>query len=152
MFVNVNFSREVYEYFKGHDLNQVANTLLDMYDFTNLPPTEGKRYTEKKLDITNEAFISLYKTLGPRNKKVSLARLFEFAYNMDVLTLPRFASMRVTTTAPDPAYPAFSLVTKAYRALLDAEKLCPSDELRTLVEAVYTYKCHMASTLREGEV
>lgn len=149
MQVNVNFSREVYEYFKGYDLSGVANTLLDMYDFTNLPPTEGKRYTEKRLEITNEAFISLYEALGARNKKVSLARLFEFAYNMDVLSLQRFESLRLTTPTQDPRHPTLAFVNRAYRSLLDAEKVMPNSEVRVLIDAVYAYKCYLEEGLND---
>lgn len=148
MFVNVNFSREVYEYFKEYDLSQVANTLLDMYDFTNLPSTEGKRYTERRLCISNQEFITLYNTLGPRNKKVSLARLFEFAYNMDVLSLPRFETLR-NNTKNDPLYKAITALDKAYRALLDAYKAAPSDDLKLLVDTTYNYKLYLEEALND---
>ena len=135
--VSVNMSREVADYFREYDLSQVANTLLEMYDFTNLPPVQGKRYAEKQVTISNEAFIDLYTTLGPRNKKVSLARLFEFGYNMDVLEMPRFEEMRVFTA---PVSPVYSLVDRAYRALLQATKYDDSADLKTLTDAVYSYR------------
>ena len=136
MIVNVNMSREVYDYFKGHDLSSVADVLMEMYDFTNLPPVTGKREIERKVNVSNEMFISLYETLGPRSKKLSLGRLFEFAYNMDVLALPRFESMRVEEK-DDPTY---SLVDRAYRALLMAQKYDKSPELKELVNLVYNYR------------
>lgn len=136
MLVSVNMSREVYEYFKGHDLSQVANTLMEMYDFTNLPPVSGPREVERQVNVSNEMYISLYNQLGPRNKKVSLARLFEFGYNMDVLSLPRFEEMRVTKKDN----PTHTLVDRAYRALLTAQKYDDSMVLRQITELVYDYK------------
>lgn len=137
MIVNVNMSREVYDYFKGYDLSQVANTLLEMYDFTNLPQISGAREKECKLNITNEYYISLYNTLGPRSKKISLGRLFEFAYNMDVLTLPRFETMRVTEEVHNQTY---TYLDRAYRALLCAQKHDNSTELREITKLVYEYR------------
>lgn len=137
MIVNVNMSREVYDYFKGHDLSKVADALLEMYDFTNLPQRTGPREKEVKVNISNEYYISLYNTLGPRSKKISLGRLFEFAYNMDVLALPRFESMRAEDQHDNPTY---SLVDRAYRALLTAQKYDKTPELRQLTKLVYEYR------------
>ena len=141
MIVNANLSREVYEYYKGHDLSKVADTLLEMYDFTNLPQCTTKidslQRKECRLNISNEYYISLYNTFGPRSKKLSLGRLFEFGYNMDVLSLSRFESMRVENQNDDPTY---SLVDRAYRALLTAQKYNDSEELRELTRLVYDYR------------
>ena len=137
MIVNVNMSREVYDYFKGHDLSKVADALLEMYDFTNLPQRTGPREKEIKVNISNEYYISLYNTLGPRSKKISIGRLFEFAYNMDVLALPRFESMRAEDQHDNPTY---SLIDRAYRALLTAQKYDKTPELRQLTKLVYEYR------------
>lgn len=134
--VNVNMSKEVFEYFRNHDKSRVANALLEMYDFTNLPAVEGTRARECKITVENEMFISLYNTLGPRNKKVSLARLFEFAYNMDVLNLPRFKEMQIVLHEK----PTYTLVDRAYKALLEAQKHDKSQELRELTNLVYSYR------------
>lgn len=141
MIVNANLSREVYEYYKGHDLSCVADTLLEMYDFTNLPqcaakidPTQRK---ECRINVSNEYYISLYNTFGPRSKKLSLSRLFEYGYNMDVLALPRFDTMRIDNQNDDPTP---SLINKAYRALLLAQKYDPSPELKQITDLVYAYK------------
>lgn len=139
MIVNVNMSRAVYEYFKNYDLSQVVNTLLEMYDFTNLPQVLGKRDVERKVNVSNETYISLYETLGPRNKKVSLGRLLEFAYNMDVLALPRFDSMLITKEDN----PTASLVDRAYKALITAQKYDDSKELKQITELVYDYKIYL---------
>ena len=137
MIVNVNMSREVYDYFKGHDLSKVADALLEMYDFTNLPQRVGPREKEIKVNVSNEYYISLYNTLGPRSKKLSLGRLFEFAYNMDVLALQRFESMRAEDQNDNPTY---SLVDRAYRALLAAQKHDKTPELKELTRLVYEYR------------
>lgn len=137
MIVNVNMSHEVYDYFKGHDLSKVADALLEMYDFTNLPQRVGPREKEIKVNVSNEYYISLYNTLGPRSKKLSLGRLFEFAYNMDVLALSRFGSMRAEDQNDNPTY---SLVDRAYRALLAAQKHDKTPELKELTRLVYEYR------------
>lgn len=140
MIVNANLSKEVYEYYKGHDLSRVADTLLEMYDFTNLPQCgakiEGTR-KEVKINVSNEYYISLYNTFGARSKKLSLGRLFEFGYNMDVLSLARFEAMRVDGPTDDPTY---SLVDKAYKALLMAQKYDASEELEQIKTIVYSYR------------
>lgn len=137
MLVSVNMSNEVYQYFSGHDLGQVADALLEMYDFTNLPQRTGPREVERRINVNNEAYIELYNTLGPRSKKVSLGRLFEFGYNMDVLTHSRFEALKVTDRKDDPTY---SLVNKAYMALLSAQKYDDRKELKELTSAVYEYR------------
>ena len=145
MLVNVNMSREVHDYFKDYDLDSVADRLLEMYDFTNLPATTGKRYSERKVNVSNEAFISLYKSLGPRNKKVSLARLFEFAYNMDVLALERFKEMKIGGVHD----PVPACLERAYAALLSAQKYDKSTRLATITEALYAYKKYKEAEAKE---
>lgn len=137
MIVNVNMSREVYNYYQAYDLSLVADTLMEMYDFTNLPPVDGPREVERKVNVSNEMYISLYNTLGPRSKKLSLGRLFAFGYNMNVLSLPRFEAMKVTEQTHNPTVP---LLDKAYRAMLMAQKYDESTFLKELTSLVYNYK------------
>ncbi len=136
MLVSFNMSREVFEYFKDFDLSDIANTLLEQYDFTALPPTSGRRDVERKVNITNPAYIALYNTLGPRSKKVSLGRLFEFAYNLDVLSLPYF-KIKPTRHEDNPAY---TLIDRAYRALIEAQKYVDDEVLKDLTRITYQYK------------
>ena len=140
--VTVNLSREVAEYFKNYDLSKVIDLLLDMFDFTNLPACNLPRYTYKKVAITNSTYISLYNTLGPKNKMVSLGRLLEYAYNIDVLSLPRFEQF-MQKQEDNTMQKAFtSALYKAYRALLDAQQFVPQQEreyIDTLTKAVYDY-------------
>jgi len=135
MIVNVNMSQEVYDYFSGYDMSAVADTLLEMYDYTNLPPTSGIRDKEVKINVSNESYIKLYNTLGPRSKKVSLGRLFEFAYNMNVLSLERFKLYAIDKVDD----PVPSLLNRAYRALLSAQKYVNSDILSKVTEIIYEY-------------
>lgn len=135
MIVNVNMSREVFEYYKGHNLSQIVDMLLEMYDFTNLPPTSGQRDVERKVNVSNETYISVYTTLGARSKKCSLGRLLEYGYTMDVLALPRFEQMRVETKDN----PTYTLLDRAYKALLTAQKYCNDSTLRELTRLVYEY-------------
>lgn len=138
MLVSVNMSKEVNDYFSGHDLSKVIDTLLDMYDFTTLPQIHGKREIERRVNVSNELYINLYNTLGPRSKKVSLGRLLSFAYDMDVLRMPRFENMKATTTEHHDPVPG--LLDKAYKILLEAKKYDNSNTLQKIVEYVYAYK------------
>ena len=133
MVVNVNMSREVYEYFKDYDLSDVANCLLEQYDFTVMPPTSGQRDVERKVNITDPVYIRLYRAVGPRSKKVSLARLFEFAYHADVLSNPNFA-VKPTKHQDDPTY---NLINSAYHYLLRAKKYNDHEQIALVTKIVY---------------
>lgn len=135
--VSVNFSREVLDYFEHYDLSGVADQLLDMIDFTNLPECIYKRTTYRTVTITNETFIALYNSLGPRNKKVSLARVFEFGYNMDVLSLDRFQKYLIE--GADAPRSSVNIVYRAYRALCEARRLDKSETLEEITSLVYSY-------------
>jgi hypothetical protein len=141
MIVSVNMSREVFEYYKGYDLSDVANTLLEQYDFTALPPTSGKREIERTINVTDPVYIQLYKTVGPRSKKVSLGRLFEFGFNMDVLNRPNFRVEPTKTNKDNLVYP---LIDKAYRALLKAQKFVSDEfrlkDLKEITDLVYNFR------------
>ena len=136
MIVAVNMSREVFEYYKEYDLSAIADTLLEIYDITSLPPTCGQRDVERKINVSDQFYLSLYKTYGPRSKKTSLGRLFEFGYRMDVLAMPRFKIFRAEKVDD----PTFSLVDKAYKALLEAKKYDDSAELAEIITFVYDYR------------
>ena len=136
MIVSVNMSREVYDYFKNHNLSDVANTLLQQFDFTICPPTSGIRDVERKVNITDPVYIQLYNTVGPRSKKVSLGRLFEFAYNMDVLNMQKF---KIEPTKGDDNIVA-TLIDKAYRALLEAQKYSKDEILKNLTDTIRNYR------------
>lgn len=135
MNVSFNMSLEVFTYFKDYDMSELADTLLDMYDFTNMPATSGIRDKEIRVNVSNKAYISLYTTLGARSKKVSLGRLFEFAYNMNVLSLERFEILKKQNTDN----PLKTLLNRAYKALLEAQKFDKSDELKKITNLVYEY-------------
>lgn len=136
MIVSVNMSREVYDYFQGYDLSDVANCLLEQYDFTAMPPTSGIRDVERRLNITDPVYIRLYHTVGPRSKKVSLARLFEYAYHADVLANPSFA-VKPTINTDDPTY---GLVNSAYNYLLRAKKYSDNKSLENITNLVYNLR------------
>lgn len=136
MIVNVNMSKEVFDYYKDYNLSDVVNTLLEQYDFTILPQTSGIRDVERKVNVTDPVYIALYNAVGPRSKKISLGRLLEFGYNMDVLALPNFR-IRPTKEGHNPI---ISLVDRAYRALLEAQKYTDCEILKTITNLVYEYK------------
>lgn len=134
MRVALNMSKEVFNYFKNYDLSDVADCLLEQYDITVLPPTSGLREVERIVNVTDPTYIQLYNTVGPRSKKISLGRLFEFAYNSDVLANPHF-KIKPTKNRDNPAT---SLINSAYKSLLAAQKYEPNDEeLKQITQLVY---------------
>jgi len=134
MIVSVNMSQEVYDYFKKYDLSDVANNLLEQYDFTCLPEMSGKREKEVRVNITNPVYIQLYNTVGPRSKKVSLGRLFEFGYSMDILS-----TLDIKPTE-DIDNPLPALMEKAYRALLEAQKYTDDPNIKEVTDIVRRLK------------
>lgn len=137
MIVSVNMSKDVYEYYKDYDLSKVADTLLEMFDFTALPAATGRREIERRINVSNEAYISLYNAVGPRSKKVSIGRLFAYGYELDVLSMPRFESVRKTTNVFD--NPTRTCVKRAYKSLLEAMQYDKSDTLKNITNIVYKY-------------
>lgn len=155
MRISVTLSKEAAEYFANTDLSTLIDNLLDVYDYTNLPAVSRPRYTYRNIEVTNEAFLSLYNSLGPHNKKVSLSRVIEFACDMDILaTNPEFACKaphQHISPSPTPAMQQVqqvqrhkrlqSLVYKAYRALMDASSLydTPPEPLTEVLDVVRAY-------------
>jgi hypothetical protein len=140
MIINANVTTEIAEYYKNYDISAVVDALLDMYDFTNLPQCTIKRdpsnRRELKINVTNTYYLSLYDSLGAHSRKLSLGRLLEFGYSMDVLALPRFKNLLVEQK-PDESY---TLIDRAYRALVAAKQYDDSPELAKIVEVVYSYR------------
>lgn len=137
MIVSVNMSREIYDYYKGHDLSKVVDTLLEMFDFTMLPATQGKREVERRINVSNPAYISLYKTVGPRSKKVSLGRLLAYGYELDVLSMSRFDDLR--RIVDDYDNPTRTCLLRAYKSLLEAMRYDRSETLKDITNILYKY-------------
>lgn len=137
MIVSVNMSREIYEYYKDYDLSKVVDTLLEMFDFTMLPATQGKREVERRINVSNPAYIAMYRSVGPRSKKVSLGRVLSYGYELDVLSMSRFDELRRTVTDYD--NPTYSCLYNAYKHLLEAGKYDKSETLREITHIVYKY-------------
>ena len=121
----------------GYKKCRAFYTAIQKYGFENFRWEILEECVLEDLDKKEAYYISLYNTLGPRSKKLSLGRLFEFAYNMDVLALSRFESMRAEDQNDNPTY---SLVDRAYRALLAAQKHDKTPELKELTRLVYEYR------------
>lgn len=106
-FVSVNFgmSKDVYDYYSEYirtkdEWNKVANKLLSTYDISALPSTREEKYTQRKVDITDENFISMYYQYGPKAKCCSLARLFAFGKDCDIFSMEEFKSLVQTNSGP----------------------------------------------------
>lgn len=139
MRVSINMPTRVYDYFKEYDFNDLVDCLLQQYDITAMPQTTVDRNdrVERVVNVTDPTYIQLYNIVGPRSKKVSLARLLEFAYNMDVLSNPHF-EVKPTSNKDNPTA---SLIGTAYRALLNAQRYNPDDkELKEITDLVYALK------------
>lgn len=136
--VCANVSGEVAEYYKGYDINRVANALLEIFEFDNLPPMSGKREVEYRVIINNEFYENMYKTYGPRSKKVSLGRLFEFGMNMDVLKSEQFKAFKDENYLPPDLGQIY--LNRAYADLKKAQRYCQDERLKQIVEALRFYK------------
>ena len=118
MIIRVQMSKEVADYYKNYNLDEVVNTLLQEIDFMNLPQYSGSREVIKDVNVTNELFIKMYDTFGPRSKKVSISRLLEYGYNRDFLS-----EYDIDTIENKEPNKIASLLKKAYTYLLEAAKL-----------------------------
>lgn len=148
--VNANLSKEIYEYYEGYNLSDVVATLLDMFDITQLPPVEGQRYKEVRLTISDPYYISLYRSLGPRNKKVSLARLLSYGYSVDVLSnTTKFVKI---LTKQDEISVSRAAVLRAYSYLSDARKAHSTQELIEIMRLVYKYAEVLGNARDESSV
>lgn len=139
MIVKVSFSKEVLSYFKNYDLDKICDLLLETFDITNLPPCELPRYTYRTINVNNENFISLSNSLGPWSKKLSLSRLFEFAYNLDFLSEGDYSSYLLSEKSVNAAPSVNQQLDKIYRLLLEIKKYDSSEELQSIISMVYLY-------------
>lgn len=89
--IRVNFSLQTFEYFKDYNLGEVADYLLSTLEYLSLPDYGGKRDVVRDVTVTNQEYIHLRNTLGSKSHKLSLSRLFEYAYNIDILASPLFS-------------------------------------------------------------
>ena len=136
MIIRVNMSEEVADYYAGYNLDYIVDVLLKEVDFMNLPKYSGKREVIRDVDVQNDLYKTLYNTLGPRSNKVSLSRLLEYGYNIDVISQYNIPI--------DDGYEArsekdkcISLLHKAYINLLDASKI--DNNISSMKDIVYQY-------------
>ena len=134
--VCANVSREVADYYKNCNINDVVNTLLETFEFDRLPQMAGEREIELRVTVDNELYEEMYHKYGSRSKKVSLGRLLEFGMNMDVLNSDGFKIFKVKK--PEIDYGLF-YTKKAARALKMAMKYDDSEILSTAFEALEVY-------------
>lgn len=134
--VCANVSREVAEYYKGCDIDDIVNTLLETFEFDRLPQMTGEREAELRVTVDNELYEEMYRKYGSRSKKVSLGRLLEFGMNMDVLNSEGFKIFKVEK--PEIDY-GLLYTKKAARALKMATKYDDSEILSTALEALKVY-------------
>jgi len=125
MKITFNVTQEVYDYFSCYDMTQLVDNLLDIYDFTTLPEASPNKTKQVRCEVHNLTYIAMYNAVGPRSKKVSLARLLEFAFNMDICNNPDFTLLPIK----DKHNPVKALITKAYNLLVEAAKQDNSTDL-----------------------
>lgn len=104
--VTFALSKDVYDYYKerlrsADDWSVIADKMLSMYDITALPPTREEKYTQRTIFVSNENFINLYNEFGPKSKKCSLSRLFQFGRDCDIFALPEFTVFAKPVTPPE---------------------------------------------------
>lgn len=86
--VAVKLSYEVIDYFKDYNLSRLADLLLEQYDVTSLPSIHLDQMVQRNLTITNPYYIQLKQALPSTSPRISLSRLFEYAYTQDILANP----------------------------------------------------------------
>lgn len=136
MVINVMISEEVYTYFAPYDLSKITDLLIDMYEIETLPQIATPTTKQVRLDITNPLYILLYNTFGPRSKKVSIGRLLDFAYNLDILSLkPELATFTREYSEPTPIT-ADTHIAKAIEHLVKAMRIEPREIIKIVLEAL----------------
>ena len=134
--VCANVSRQVADYYKNCNIDDVVNTLLETFEFDRLPQMAGEREIELRVTVDNELYEDMYRKYGSRSKKVSLGRLLEFGMNMDVLNSDGFKIFKIEK--PETDYGLF-YTKKAARALKMATNYDNSEILSTALEALKVY-------------
>lgn len=134
--VCANVSKEVADYYRGCNIDDVVNTLLETFEFDRLPQMRGEREVELRINVTNEFYESMYHRYGSRSKKVSLGRLLEFGKNMDVLSSDSFKIYKIEKPEIDQG---LFYLRKAIRNLKLAITYDSSDILQSVYEGLKAY-------------
>ena len=147
--VTFALSKDVNDYYKDRlrsadDWSNIANKMLQMYDITALPPTREEKYTQRTVFISDQNFINLYNEFGPKNKKCSLSRLFQFGRDCDIFALPEFAIFaKPTVSNKTKKIRAITATIKELTGLLAIdlpEYNAQDDFLREVKEFLWTYR------------
>lgn len=153
MTLTVNMSEDTYNYYKGYDLSNVIDILLDMYDITQLPDIEKTEKLTKqvKVFVQNENYIAMRSVYGARSRRMSLARLLVFGKEMDVKQFGRFKELHAAKSQLSPETEALSELKTAYKHLLMANSLTSSSVLKDFCEVLSGYITEKEIKLK-GEV
>lgn len=99
--VTISMTKEVAEYYKNYLRSPAAwskfvDMMLERYELESLPPTEGEKYTQRTITVTNPYYISLYNQYGAKSKRCSIARLVAFGKDIDIFSEEEFLALKDT--------------------------------------------------------
>lgn len=99
--VTISMTKEVAEYYKQYLRSPAAwskfvDMMLERYELESLPPTEGEKYTQRTITVTNPYYISLYNQYGAKSKRCSIARLIAFGKDIDIFAEEEFLALKDT--------------------------------------------------------
>ncbi len=99
--VTISMTKEVAEYYKNYLRSPAAwskfvDMMLERYELESLPPTEGEKYTQRTITVTNPYYISLYNQYGAKSKRCSIARLVAFGKEIDIFAEEEFLALKDT--------------------------------------------------------
>ena len=99
--VTISMTKEVAEYYKNYLRSPAAwskfvDMMLERYELESLPPTEGEKYTQRTITVTNPYYISLYNQYGAKSKRCSIARLVAFGKEIDIFSEEEFLALKDT--------------------------------------------------------
>lgn len=149
--VTVSMTKETAEYYKQYLRSQQAWTtfvdkMLERYEIESLSPTEGEKYTQRTITITNPYFISLYNEFGPKSKKCSIARLLQFGKDIDIFAEEEFLAIKDKPLMSSAKSRKIAALTRVMKELI-AACIIPLPEyekqeafLKDIKDFVYTYR------------
>lgn len=141
MRVAANMSKDVAEYYEGYNLDEIVNEMLCRYDITTLPSTSmrrGGQRVERVIDVTNEDFIVMKEHMPSRTKLLSLGRLLEYGYNIDILTNDDFMQHVSLSQKEKKQVTYIEHIDKAISHIEKAVSLLPEDskQIRVLEDVI----------------
>lgn len=159
--VTISMTKEVAEYYKNYLRSPAAwsrfvDMMLERYELESLPPTEGEKYTQRTVTVTNPYYISLYNQYGAKSKRCSIARLIAFGKDIDIFSEEEFLALKdtpITTSIVARKIAALSHVLKELTVACSIP--VPSYEkqeayLKDVRDFIFTYRAMLTEDSNEN--